>query len=85
MSSFESWEKAFMYLGKHAKNERLVVVIDEFPYIVNSNKSIPSLLQNLIDHHLKDTKLFLIICGSSMSFIESVKIKKWSFHLFLRR
>ncbi len=70
ISSFESWEKAFMYLGKQAKDERLVVVIDEFPYIVNSNKSIPSLLQNLIDHHLKDTKLFLIICGSSMSFIE---------------
>lgn len=70
VSSFESWEKAFMYLGKQAKNERLVVVIDEFPYIVNSNKSIPSLLQNLIDHYLKDTRLFLIICGSSMSFIE---------------
>lgn len=44
--------------------------MDECPYIVNSNKSIPSLLQNLIDHHLKDTKLFLIVCGSSMSFIE---------------
>lgn len=70
VSTFESWEKAFMYLGKQAKNQRLIVVIDEFPYIVNSNKSIPSLLQNLIDHHLKDTKLFLIICGSSMSFIE---------------
>lgn len=70
VSAFESWEKAFMYLGKQAENQRLIVVIDEFPYIVNSNKSIPSLLQNLIDHHLKDTKLFLIICGSSMSFIE---------------
>lgn len=70
ISSFESWEKAFMYLGKQSKEERLIVVLDEFPYIVNSNKSIPSLLQNLIDHYLKDTKLFLIICGSSMSFIE---------------
>lgn len=70
ISNFESWEKAFMFLAKQAKDERLVVVLDEFPYIVNSNKSIPSLLQNLIDHYLKDTKLFLIICGSSMSFIE---------------
>ncbi|AFK85614.1 MULTISPECIES: ATP-binding protein [Thermoanaerobacterium] len=70
VSRFESWEKAFLFLGQKAKNERLVLVIDEFPYIVNSNKSIPSILQNLIDHYLKDTKLFLIICGSSMSFIE---------------
>ncbi|WKV07641.1 ATP-binding protein [Thermoanaerobacterium sp. CMT5567-10] len=70
VGKFESWEKAFLFLGQQAKDERLVVVIDEFPYIVNSNKSIPSILQNLIDHHLKDTKLFLIVCGSSMSFIE---------------
>lgn len=70
ISSFESWEKAFMFLAKQAKDERLIVVLDEFPYIVNSNKSIPSLLQNLIDHYLKETKLFFIICGSSMSFIE---------------
>ncbi|HHW58050.1 MAG TPA: ATP-binding protein [Clostridia bacterium] len=70
VSRFESWEKAFLFLAQQAKDKRLVVVIDEFPYIVNSNKSIPSLLQNLIDHHLKDTKLFLIICGSSVSFIE---------------
>ncbi|WDU83040.1 ATP-binding protein [Caloramator sp. Dgby_cultured_2] len=28
------------------------------------------MLQNLIDHHLKDTKLFIVVCGSSMSFIE---------------
>ncbi|SHE92857.1 AAA family ATPase [Caloramator proteoclasticus] len=70
ISKFDSWEKAFLFLAKQAKDKRLVLVIDEFPYIVNSNKSIPSLLQNLIDHHLKDTKLFIIICGSSMSFIE---------------
>jgi hypothetical protein len=70
VSRFESWEKAFLFLAKQARDKRLVVVIDEFPYIVNSNKSIPSILQNLIDHYLKDTKLFLIVCGSSMSFIE---------------
>ncbi|MDK2902009.1 MAG: uncharacterized protein PWR14_913 [Thermosediminibacterales bacterium] len=70
VSRFESWEKAFLFLAEQAKDKRLVVVIDEFPYIVNSNKRIPSLLQNLIDHYLKYTKLFLIICGSSVSFIE---------------
>ncbi|MFD3158708.1 ATP-binding protein (plasmid) [Haloimpatiens sp. FM7330] len=44
--------------------------MDEFPYVAMSNKSIPSLLQNLIDHELKDTKLYIVICGSSMSFME---------------
>lgn len=70
ITSFESWEKAFMFLAKQAKEKQIVLVIDEFPYIVNANKSIPSLMQNLIDHHLKDTKLFVIVCGSSMSFME---------------
>lgn len=70
ISSFETWEKAFMFLAKQAETKQFVVVIDEFPYIVNSNKTIPSMLQNVIDHYLKNTKLFLIICGSSMSFFE---------------
>lgn len=64
ITSFESWEKAFMFLAKQAREKQLVLVIDEFPYIANANKSIPSLIQNLIDHYLKDTKLFIIICGS---------------------
>lgn len=67
---FTDWDMAFKYIGKMSENNRLVLVIDEFPYIAHANKSIPSILQNVIDHYLKDTKLFLIICGSSMSFME---------------
>ncbi|ONN27462.1 ATPase [Thermosipho affectus] len=70
LSSFRTWEEAFNFLGERSKEKRLVVVIDEFQYLVNSNKSIPSILQKLIDHHLKNTKLFLIICGSYVSFME---------------
>lgn len=70
MGSFESWEKAFSFLGKQAEKERLIVVIDEFPYIVNANKSIPSIMQNVIDYKLINSKLFLIVCGSSLSFME---------------
>ena len=67
---FTDWDMAFKYIGKMSENKRIVLVIDEFPYIAHANKSIPSILQNVIDHYLKDTKLFLILCGSSMSFME---------------
>lgn len=70
INDFDDWEMAFKFIGKQAENKRIVLVIDEFPYIAYANKSIPSILQNVIDHYLKDTKLFLIICGSSMSFME---------------
>lgn len=40
-------------------------------YLAESERSISSLLQKHIDHDWKKTKLFLILCGSSMSFMEN--------------
>lgn len=51
---------------------------------VSSRKSIPSLLQNLIDYSLKNTRLFLIVCGSSVSFIEK-EILSYKSPLYGRR
>ena len=38
--------------------------------MVRNNKEIPSILQNLWDNLLKDKNVMIILCGSSMSFIE---------------
>jgi len=70
LASFNSWEQAFLFLSERAKSKSTVLVLDEFPYMVNSSKSLPSVLQNLIDRQLGNSQLFLIICGLSMSFIE---------------
>ena len=50
--------------------KRMIVAIDEFPYLAASYPAISSLLQSHIDQCWKDSKLFLILCGSSMSFME---------------
>lgn len=84
LDSFTSWEKAFRFIGEKALKNKLVLIIDEFPYIANSNKSLISLLQNLIDNLLQKTNLFLIICGSSMSFMEK-EILSYKSPLFGRR
>ena len=68
---FQDWEKAFEYLGNISKEERLILVIDEYPYLAESLPSISSVIQAHIDMKLKDGKLFLILCGSSMSFMEN--------------
>lgn len=81
---FDSWEKAFLFLNQKAKNEPLVLIMDEFSYIVSANHSIPSLMQNLIDHQLKDSKLFIVVCGSSMSFMEK-EILSYKSPLYGRR
>lgn len=68
---FPDWETAFSYITKKSsENERLVFVIDEFPFIAAENPSIKSILQHTIDHEWKDKNIFLILCGSSVSFME---------------
>ncbi len=68
--TFRSFGDAFTRLAEIASSERLIVVIDEYPYLAGAEKGISSLLQNYLDHQFKATKLFLILCGSSMSFME---------------
>ena len=53
-----------------ARDERAVLVIDEFPYLAKSYPAFPSVLQASIDAHQNDSKLFLVLCGSSLSFMK---------------
>ena len=69
-SYFGDWEKAFDYIYNISKDERIILVIDEYPYLAQSYHPISSIIQAHIDAKLKDSKLFLILCGSSMSFME---------------
>jgi hypothetical protein len=46
------------------------LVIDEYPYLANADSGISSLIQSYIDTQWNDSKLYLILCGSSMSFME---------------
>ena len=70
IKAFADWEDIFSRLPDLAGNSRLVVVIDEFPYMCKGNTSIPSILQSLWDHKLKHSNLMIVISGSSMSFME---------------
>lgn len=68
---FTSFREAFMHIANLAKKERVILVLDEYPYLAKSEPAISSLLQSFLDHEFKDSKLFLILCGSSMSFMEN--------------
>ncbi len=69
-ASFKDYEQIFKYLTKHSLDKRLTFIIDEFPYLAQSTPEIASLIQRFCDHDWKETKLHLILCGSSMSFME---------------
>lgn len=68
-TEFAQWSEALDYLSDLESDERLVLVIDEFQYIAQERPSILSELQNLWDHSLQHKNLFIILCGSAVSFI----------------
>ena len=70
LSSYQSWEQAFEDIPNLPFAGKKLVVIDEFPYLARSNSSVPSILQNAWDALLSRKDVMVILCGSSMSFIE---------------
>lgn len=68
---YSNFSAAFDAIYKLSKENQIVFVIDEYPYLAKSYKGMSSLLQVLIDKKYKDSKLFIILCGSSMSFMEN--------------
>ncbi|EGV08792.1 hypothetical protein HMPREF9127_1562 [Parvimonas sp. oral taxon 393 str. F0440] len=70
LPDFSNFESALRYLFQYSIDKRIIFVIDEFPYLAESAPYISSLIQNLIDEYREKSKLFLILCGSSMSFME---------------
>lgn len=69
-ASFNNFQAALEYVFELAKTKRIVLVIDEYPYVARASKSLASTLQLLIDKNKDTSKLFLILCGSSMSYME---------------
>ena len=67
----EGWDEALDYLADRLATEQTIVVIDEFPYLVDENDSLPSYMQSFVDEHLRDTDSMLVLCGSSISTMES--------------
>lgn len=68
--TFGNFQTALEYVFELASKKRIVLVIDEYPYVARSSKSLASTLQLLIDKNKDTSKLFLILCGSSMSYME---------------
>ena len=68
---FKTYDAALDELTALSMHERIVFVIDEYPYLAKAKPSISAMLQHIIDHKWNNSKMFLILCGSSMSFMEN--------------
>ncbi|MDE6730278.1 MAG: ATP-binding protein [Oscillospiraceae bacterium] len=68
---YSSFDSILQKITQLSNQKRLIFVIDEYPYLAKADPSISSKLQHIIDHVWQNGQLFLILCGSSMSFMEN--------------
>lgn len=76
----KDWEAILDFLSR----QNTSVVIDEFPFLIEADSSIPSKFQRVWDTKIKDTESSLILIGSSISIMED-KVLSSSSPLYGRR
>lgn len=64
---YPDWESLLRSLNRQT-NARRIVCLDEFPYLVKSCPSLPSVIQKLLNE--KTLKFDLILCGSSQQLMQ---------------
>jgi len=67
---YSTWEDLLHALAQAAQNEPLVVVLDEFPYLVSAHPPLATVLQRVWDQTLKNSQIMLILCGSYIGMME---------------
>lgn len=67
---FTDWLDLFQLIADYKPEEKKVLVIAEFPYLVRTNSAFPSILQNAWDEFLKDSNVMLILSGSLIGMMQ---------------
>lgn len=62
--TFSNWEVALKQLSEISTKKRIVIAIDELPYLIEAVPSFTSILQACWDQYLSKSKIFILICGS---------------------
>lgn len=69
-AAFTDWLDLFQVIADYKPEEKKVLVIDEFPYLVKTNPAFPSILQNAWDEILSGSNVMLILSGSLIGMMQ---------------
>lgn len=75
-TQFASFRKALEFLFEEARSTPLVLVIDEFPYLMEASAGIDVHLQHLWDHEKEKSNIKIILCGSTLSVMQKKVLGK---------
>jgi hypothetical protein len=88
--SYPSFESLFTSFTSHhtfrdrSQSDKIILIIDEFPYLIEKNRDIPSIFQRIWDLYLSKLPIMLILSGSSISIMEQ-EVMGYHSPLFGRR
>lgn len=67
---YSTFQDALSRIFQIAQERRVALIVDEYPYVAKAAPELASTLQMLIDENKDSTNLMLVLCGSSMSYME---------------
>lgn len=68
---FESCEQVFKMFADSNPEQKKILIIDEFQYLVNADPAFSSIFQYAWDEILKDHNVMVILCGSHIRMMTS--------------
>ncbi|MGH2427339.1 MAG: ATP-binding protein [Candidatus Limnocylindria bacterium] len=70
--AFPDWSTALDVVTERAGSERLVVVLDEFPYLAGSTPGLESVVQRWWDQRGRRSGVMLVLCGSAVAYMTAL-------------
>lgn len=79
-AALPSWEALFEYLTDRMGDGRLLLVIDEFPYLASAAPALTSLIQRQWDHAWQGTRVRLVLSGSYVTAMQQLEERDQPLH-----
>lgn len=83
-AKFQDWYAVFEAFVREKPNEKKILVIDEFQYLVQANSAFPSVFQKVWDEILKDHNVMVMLCGSLINMM-TTQVLSYNSPLYGRR
>lgn len=73
-TAFDSWPALWRWLAPRLaeKPEKQILILDELSYASAADPALLSALQHAWDHHLQESNVVLVLCGSQVTTMEAI-------------